>query len=159
MKITHITTILQKQKHTLLSTFATKNNNEQQSQIHLNTRNFGNQLGKTPIWVNPHWEILFFCFRKKLQAPTTKIDSKRQLTGTQHSPFNYVLKSVPNMYCCTTPFTKQHLKICANSKLYRQNINPFLQQRKTSPCLEIHVNNQPWKSCPLSLIYGLYRSV
>jgi hypothetical protein len=53
MKITHIIVKLHKQKHTLLSTFAVENNNEQQSQIHVKLINLGNQPGKTPMWGNP----------------------------------------------------------------------------------------------------------
>jgi hypothetical protein len=48
MKITHITVKLHKQKHTLLSTFAVENNNEQQSQIHVKLRNFGNPARENP---------------------------------------------------------------------------------------------------------------
>ena len=57
MKITHITVKLHKKKHTLLSTFVAENNNEQHSQIHVKLRNFGNHLGKTPMWGKPTREI------------------------------------------------------------------------------------------------------
>jgi hypothetical protein len=53
MKITHIIVKLHKKKHTLLSTFVAENNNEQQSQIHVKLKSFGNHPGKTPMWGNP----------------------------------------------------------------------------------------------------------
>jgi hypothetical protein len=48
MRITHITAILHKQKHTLLSTFAAENNNEQQSQIHVHTQKFRQPARENP---------------------------------------------------------------------------------------------------------------
>jgi hypothetical protein len=48
MKITHITIILQKQKHTLLSTYAAENNNEQQSHQHVHTHKFWQPARENP---------------------------------------------------------------------------------------------------------------
>jgi hypothetical protein len=48
MKITHISVILQKQKHTLLSTYAAENNNEQQSHQNVHTQKFWQPARENP---------------------------------------------------------------------------------------------------------------
>jgi hypothetical protein len=69
------------------------------------------------------------------------------------------LKIVPNPYNLYDPLRKQRLENRANNLLYGLNNTTQQQQENTLNSLDFHANKLPRKSCPLSLLYGLYGSV
>jgi hypothetical protein len=131
----------------LLRTFAGKNNNEQQSQIHVKLKNLGNQLGKTTIWGNPMTEIFLLASGKLYQQQNT-ISSKGKLhLQNPMVPTNFALNFMPNLYCCMASLTVQNLENRAHCQLYGQN-NTAPSAAKNTPtasnfvpekCLKKHV--------------------
>jgi hypothetical protein len=99
MKITHITTILHKQKHTLLSTFAAENNNEQQSQIHVNTQKFWQPARENPNVGKPNERDFIQLQESTYQAAEIHFPARE--IHLQHP-------TVPTIFC---------LEICAKSVL------------------------------------------
>jgi hypothetical protein len=73
------------------------------------------------MWGNPMREIFLLASGKLYQQQNT-ISSKGKL-HLQHPtvPTNSTLNFVQNPYCCTAPFTLQHLENHAHSQLYGQN--------------------------------------
>jgi hypothetical protein len=92
MKITHITTILHKQKHTLLSTFAAENNNEQQSQIHVHTQKFWQPARENPNVGKPNERDFIQLQESTYQQQNTIFQQEKFTYNTQQSPQFSALK-------------------------------------------------------------------
>jgi len=128
MKITHITTILHKLKHTLLSKIAAENNNEQQSQIHVNTHKFWQPSRENPNVGKPN-ERDFIQLQESTYQQQKYIFQREKFTySTQQSHRNLPTKACPKISTVVWPAPNQPSKTEPKMLLYGLLCMVVLQQ-------------------------------